>query len=419
MAEKDFTERGQPVRDESDPQMGRISESILGMTSNITDFKDESGQFNEQLLTSSIDNLSVSQDQLEALETNNDLLLDTGSAIENLNESILALKNISPTPADNSKQEDLLEDIADSLSGEDTAENVASGLPGVTPEPDEGEAEESTSGFFGSIFAGASRIFSKVIGKSKFFGKISAGFGKFFSKFAFLGKFAARATKFAKFIPGVGLVISGVIGLFDAVRGFFNASEISGKSEELLTLGDKVQAAISSFISGITFGLVGPESVFSTIDKGITFFKETFGDIFSGEGLFGKITNGLRSLADLNPLDLLPDSVKEIGGSIGDSIRGFFSGDDKVEVESASPDVAPPPSIVRAQPISEPVRVDTNETVRMSKLRFEERQSEQNQTPAEPIIIQAPAPQITLPPVESKTSLNDFSLMSMNSLTFE
>ena len=58
-----------------------------------------------------------------------------------------------------------------------------------------------------------------------------------------------------KFVPGVGLIAAGAMGLFDSVTGF-NADEDAGFGESLGNAG-------SSLLNGLTFGLLGssPEEI--------------------------------------------------------------------------------------------------------------------------------------------------------------
>jgi hypothetical protein len=69
------------------------------------------------------------------------------------------------------------------------------------------------------------------------------GFGKT------AGKFGKAALRGFKFIPGIGLVAAGGMGLYDGVKGF--------NADEDASFGEKLGNAGSSVLSGLTFGLLG------------------------------------------------------------------------------------------------------------------------------------------------------------------
>jgi len=70
-----------------------------------------------------------------------------------------------------------------------------------------------------------------------------------------LGKFGKLALRGAKFIPGVGLIAAGAMGLYDGAKGF-SADPNAGIGESLGNAG-------SSIINGLSFGLLGssPEEI--------------------------------------------------------------------------------------------------------------------------------------------------------------
>ncbi|HEC63782.1 MAG TPA: hypothetical protein ENI23_00645 [bacterium] len=77
-------------------------------------------------------------------------------------------------------------------------------------------------------------------------------------------------------------------GLFDFGSGFMDASKIAGLKEgEEASLGTKIQAGLSSTISGLTFGIVDTSTIFQGIDKVGSFFSDAFlsvKDSLMGEG---------------------------------------------------------------------------------------------------------------------------------------
>jgi len=87
--------------------------------------------------------------------------------------------------------------------------------------------------------------------------------GKFLSKLAPVFKFFGMGAKFAKAIPVLGWVITIIMALFDGVKGFLNADEITGK---ISTFGDKMVAALSSILSGFTLGLIDSKTIAKVIE---------------------------------------------------------------------------------------------------------------------------------------------------------
>jgi len=63
------------------------------------------------------------------------------------------------------------------------------------------------------------------------------------------GKFGKAALRGLKFIPGIGLVAAGGMGLYDGVKGF--------NADEDASFGEKLGNAGSSVLSGLTFGMLG------------------------------------------------------------------------------------------------------------------------------------------------------------------
>ena len=97
-----------------------------------------------------------------------------------------------------------------------------------------------------------------------------------------LGGLAGKAAGFAKFLGPLGATIAIGKGIFDAVDGFNRAADIAGLKEgEEATFGQKIQAAASSSLSGLTFGLLdektifqGIESVKGSLSDGVSFLGE-------------------------------------------------------------------------------------------------------------------------------------------------
>lgn len=71
-----------------------------------------------------------------------------------------------------------------------------------------------------------------------------------------------------KAIPGVGLIATAGMALFDAAKAAKNAGEIFDKKEgEKVTTGEKVAAGIGGALSSLTFGLLDPKTTAKSIKK--------------------------------------------------------------------------------------------------------------------------------------------------------
>jgi hypothetical protein len=112
-------------------------------------------------------------------------------------------------------------------------------------------------------------------------------------------------------------------GLFDFGKGFLDAAEISGIAEENLTFMNKVQAGVSSVISGLTFGLIESKDVFSGIESikegAVQLFDDVIGffdDMFSPDkgGLRKAVKNIASKVFDWNPIMWILDEGAELLG---------------------------------------------------------------------------------------------------------
>jgi hypothetical protein len=73
-----------------------------------------------------------------------------------------------------------------------------------------------------------------------------------------------------KAVPGLGILATAGMAIWDGIDGWNKAAEISGKKEEDLTTTDKVMASTASVLSGLTFGLVDAQTMF----KGVEWLKD-------------------------------------------------------------------------------------------------------------------------------------------------
>ena len=164
--------------------------------------------------------------------------------------------------------------------------------------------------------------------------------------------------KGAKFLPGVGLAVTGIMGVFDGVTAGFEEYNKGGSA------GDVAREAAAGVVSGLTFGLVSQETIsgaFTTIgDKFKTGFdkmkedtlagvdklkdlgvsaKEKLKDVAGGlkekfdnvsekvSGFFGDIKGKFTALTDKLP------SIKDVGSKIGN----FFGFGKKEGKEMTAP----------------------------------------------------------------------------------
>lgn len=68
-----------------------------------------------------------------------------------------------------------------------------------------------------------------------------------------------------KVLGKVFIVITALMAIKDFFKGFKNAAEISGK--EFPSLGEKIQAGISSVLSGLSFGLLDTKKIYKSLEK--------------------------------------------------------------------------------------------------------------------------------------------------------
>lgn len=301
--------------------------------------------------------------EIKSRGTLNELSNKFSSFLVNQDEIKQALEE---SAFDGDSLKDILTEGLDSDVGQGIIDTLlaAIGLPGFGGAiKGAGGFVKKVKGFLGAGFSklfGKTGIFAKIFGKGsiigKFtgmigkalgsFGKIFGGIGKFFGSVGKIAGPVLKATKFLKVIPVVGTVISAIMGIFDAVSGFLNADEISGKSAEMVTLGDKIQAGFSGFLSGLTFGFVSAQDIFKGIDKGIDALFGEGGVFTSFDGflnglltvtpvgavmaLFDKITGGTgKLLGEDGVFAQLFEGIKNIGDSIGEFVDKILDFDIK------------------------------------------------------------------------------------------
>lgn len=112
-----------------------------------------------------------------------------------------------------------------------------------------------------------------------------------------LGKLGAKGL--LKAIPGVGLIATAGMALFDAAKSAKDASNIFDKKEgEKVTTGEKVAAGAAGAVSSLTFGLLDTKNtakVFKSAgDSTKKFFKDLGSKTKNAKEKFGDFTEGLK-----------------------------------------------------------------------------------------------------------------------------
>lgn len=142
--------------------------------------------------------------------------------------------------------------------------------------------------------------------------------------FEFLGKGVARlfpfvkgGLKFAKAIPVIGWAITALTSILDFGAGIKDAAKIVGKKKGDLNLLDKINAGLSGLISGLTFGLVSPKTIY----KFIKMFEDALSTGFTGlwNMLPGAMQEKLKSF-----WSFLFDKDKGLLGAIPSLIEGIL-----------------------------------------------------------------------------------------------
>ncbi len=96
------------------------------------------------------------------------------------------------------------------------------------------------------------------------FARATSALGKMTRPLAGLARGVGAA---ARFIPGAGLIAAGGMAAYDAYSGYKDAGKNLGISGRQATTGEKLSSAAGSALSGLTFGLISPETISKSIAK--------------------------------------------------------------------------------------------------------------------------------------------------------
>ena len=124
--------------------------------------------------------------------------------------------------------------------------------------------------------------------------------GRIFGSGGFLKGAAKLGLGFLKRLPG----ISFLFGAWDAVSGFNNASEITGQKNP--SFFHKIGAGVASVVSGLTFGIVEPKTIYSLFSTAADWISEKlsgFGKWFMNTGPMKTVKEffGYTDEKDQNP----------------------------------------------------------------------------------------------------------------------
>ena len=172
-----------------------------------------------------------------------------------------------------------------------------------------------------------------------------------------LGKVAKGTAKLAKFIPGFGLAVTGIFGLFDGVTAGMEEAKKEGATKLSI-----LKEGVAGTLSGLTFGLVSQEGISGAMSKvgesfqsavgkgaelakqGFDKAKEGFGTVFNRAkeaftpseefknrlkslNPFPKIREGLKGLKLSNPFTGLGQKIETSSlfkGALPEGERAFF-----------------------------------------------------------------------------------------------
>lgn len=186
-----------------------------------------------------------------------------------------------------------------------------------------GNAAKSITGGFskiGKFLSPVVKVVKSVGGMFKSIGKVAKPIMGALKIAGIVGGGAAAATIGGPILAVIG-AIGAIISLFEIFDGWFDAANISGKTEEAVTIGDRVQSALSAAIAGLSFGFISTEEVFKKIDEawgtvgeifddtGKIFddFVDTIVEFFMGDdGFMGGIKNIISKVKDFKLSSVMP-----------------------------------------------------------------------------------------------------------------
>jgi len=205
-----------------------------------------------------------------------------------------------------------------------------------------GIVSRATRGVVGAVRAAPGRVVGATRGVATTAARATKGASGLLKGAGGLLKGAGAVAKFA---GPIGAAVTAAMSIYDFYKGFTDPKVIAGlKDSEKATLGVKVQAGLSSALSGLTFGLVDPDTIYKGIEKGMDylfgeegilrgvkdvlvkvweFYKNVAGKVFDGiisgikfvlgpDGMITKVSGMINKVGDM---------IKSLAGKAIDGIR--------------------------------------------------------------------------------------------------
>jgi hypothetical protein len=179
-------------------------------------------------------------------------------------------------------------------------------------------------GALGGILGGGG-----ILGRMTGVGRGSAGVkGKLGRVPKGLGKVGGLLKGGGRLLGKAALPLALITGGIDFAQGWRDALEITGREDIM----GKIQAGLSSVVSGLTFGLVDPKSVSNSVDFVVEKLKNFFTrpieiikDVFKGKDILGAIKNVISERVSKLTFGLVsPETVSNSIDLITGKLKNFF-----------------------------------------------------------------------------------------------
>lgn len=216
---------------------------------------DENDEEFEDLIEIQTDSLNIIEDVSDTLKK---LLFSSNLMTEKLGvtESLISdqLNSFRQQTKDDFLQEDLQnKELEEKIRTNTLLEDLIDTTKKNKPLPVEKKSKlTKTKDFLKGIIKNPGKLLGGLLGGGMLTGAGLASITKVLKKGIF------------KLIGKIGVIFAGVFAAVDFVKGFENAMEISGYDED--TLRTKIQAGLSQAISGLTIGLLKPDSIYNVVD---------------------------------------------------------------------------------------------------------------------------------------------------------
>lgn len=461
---------GEPSNNEGSNLISRVSRSLLGdeFVSGLEDiggrlsninrvvsefFQSKSVEQNEENVTA-LDNVAASikglsqdeEDRQSILDELKNLTLENkDESIEKLDDIVAALNLLGETGIKPEDLDSVVKDIGNTFQ----FEKLAYKLDGIQDElirnriSEEMErqrgggtvpnGEVESGGFFDNMLTGL-LAGTGIAGLLKNLSKLKSIKG--------IKELGAIAKKLpiGNALKAVGKAFFYITATFDAVTGFLDAANITGKAEENLTILDRVGAGLASALSGLTLGLVSAETVYkkageyfekySEIVENSVFWLLDKAKEYFGDQLIDDFVDGLQRIREVivnffsmeNIKNLLAGAMNldylDIAGKVTNKVTDLVGGgiESTSRFLGLSRDERPKTQLVQAQRTE---ATPKSEAINISRMRYEESLKQKNVNPAQEIIVQTPPPVIPPERPSRRTDLGNSSLFAMGVGAFD